>query len=441
MTGTDYPFVDSGDYIGLVADFYLGHRVREFALPLRIKWLYGVTIPVQTLGSHTSSSSAGLPAPTHAADLLVVDANDQVIFDSTGAEYRHRDWGAFRIHEWQADDAVCRLMQHTESDLVYPDESTPDLVLDERTAESWPTQVLSLTVNDLKLDGAVRISRGYNTRVLLTDTVISPGKRRSNRVFLSAVPGEGEGVFPGCADEEIVIRRINQVGPDSRGNFTLASKGCYWINRGGAVEKVGPGDYALTVDPALEHGLRIHNDCSPCCSCDDFVNTYRGIRKLYDRYKTFGERSRVVGAVYAENRERWLAGKECREANSARVEMIATAGGTMTIAVSLGNTTGTCLEQGRVDIDIASADPSPVLVPNSIMWLPAGRGSYETDRLYGGYPSYWSVWEPMDIGRSGKIRFVLVFDGSPGDMVTVVVTPLFNGIPGDPVSLTRSLIF
>ena len=440
MIGGDYPFVDSGDYRGLVADVYLGHRDREVALPLRLKWLYGVTIPVQTLASHSSSSSAGLPAPSHPADLVVVDATDRVVFDSTAAEYRVRDWGALRVHEWQTGSAVCRLLQFTESDLTYPAESTPDLVLDERTTEAWPPQVLSVKVNGQVLTGALEIVRGYNTAVTLSATTVAPGKRRTNRVFVAASPGGGDGLYPGCEEQPVVIRRINQVGPDPRGNFSLSSGACYWLNRGGPTRRVDDG-YALDVNPLIANGLQVHNDCAPCCSCDDFVNTYRGIRKLYDKFKDLGERSKVVAEVYKANRERWLEAKTCREASPLRIELFPSAGGHVTVAVSLGNTTGTCLAQGRAEIHFVTSGTDPELVPNSTIWLPAVAGSYLTDGLHGGYPDFYSTWEPMDPGRSGKVRFVLKFNATAGDAITAVGTPYFNGVQaGDPVVTTRSLV-
>ena len=85
QSGLDYPLVNpSEDARYLLADVYLAYddpgaynsTITPSQHPLRIKWLYGV-------GCSASSAPAWAPAPTHAADIVIVDAQDNVVFDST----------------------------------------------------------------------------------------------------------------------------------------------------------------------------------------------------------------------------------------------------------------------------------------------------------------------------------------------------------------------
>jgi hypothetical protein len=56
----------------------------------------------------------------------------------------------------------------------------------------------------------------------------------------------------------------------------------------------------------------VWNDCRPCCSCDDFVRTYRGLKRLWDRWKAIAGRAEAARDTFASNRDRWLAQRECR---------------------------------------------------------------------------------------------------------------------------------
>ena len=80
------------------------------AFPLRIKYLYGV-------GCVENEPDPSFPEPSHDADIVVVDANDNVVFDSTasGTAFHTAAWGAdYAIYAWQAaDGAVCRLLAYT----------------------------------------------------------------------------------------------------------------------------------------------------------------------------------------------------------------------------------------------------------------------------------------------------------------------------------------
>lgn len=436
--GSAYPFVNpSEDLNGLVADFYLGHRVTTITLPLRIDWLYGVTQPPGegSTSSEAGSSLPGLPDPTHAADLRVVDADDAVVFLSTTAStYRFRDWGRFRIHEWLADDAVCRLLQHLgahdpEDERETPVQFTPeDGTLDERTHEVWPGQVLQLIADGVEIDGEVRLVNGYNAEFRPGEPSRRDGRPAETKVFTALAAGLGEGTYPACEDPVTVVRHINGVGPDALGNFTLSAVECYRLGRPGTTAVV---DGQRLFTPTQAAGLAVANDCTPCCTCDDYVNTYRGVVRLHEEYKVLGVRAQGVRAIYASNRERWLAQKECREGHPLRVVLLPYKGcGTSCVAVaaSLGNTASACRGPARLELSFQTSGPTATIDEESVL-LYNSQGTPVPYTLGGAWPDVRAVWDLLDPARAGKVRFQFCLDGVvDGDWVQVTATAYINDV-------------
>jgi len=443
-SGTDFPFVTpSADVKGLFADFHLGHRVADAVLPLRVKWLSGFRQPTSAASSESGSSSSGLPDSTHDSDLLVVDAADRVVFDSTKAyAYKANDWDdRFRIHEWISDDAVCKVVQHTagpDGYGEYPNQWTPErAVLDERCSEVWPRQVLAFKVNGQLITGPVEIQGGYNVDAVLTETVDKPGKPYRNLVTVTAEPGLGEGLFPSCQEPELSIRRINQQSPDQHHNLLLAANACYWLERPAVVS----GGLAT---PTLLNGLKVNNDCRPCCECDDFVNTYMGIRKLYDKYKEIGVRSNTVRSQYVENRDRWLNDKQCRADHPARVSFLPYYPKGGYISAGYCNSEGACLAKLKLEIEFDTNLPFTGKVKKStVLWYPTDGGQPEFYTLGGAWPKYYAIWEPVDTARLARVKFQMKWDDAPhGARVKVTVRPFVNDspTPQPEATITRHLI-
>lgn len=430
-TGTHFPFVDpSADVRGLFADLHLGHRVADVVLPLRVKWLYGFRQPSSATSSESGSSSSGLPDASHDSDILIVDAADREVFDSTKAyAYKAHDWDdRFRVHEWIADGAVCKVIQHTagpDGYGEYPNQWTPErAVLDERCSEVWPEQVLAFKVNGDLIVGAVEIEGGYNVDLNLNETVDRPGKAFRNVVQVTAEPGLGEGLFPSCQEPELSIRRVNQQPPDQYNNLLLSATQCYWLERPAVIS-----DGVAT--PTVANGLKVNNDCRPCCACDDFVNTYMGIRRLYDTFRALGRRAQTVKGQYVDNRDRWLADKDCRADHPARVAFLPYAPRGGNVSAGYCNSTGGCIGKLKLEIEFETNGVfTGVVKKSTVLWYPTDGGHPEFYTLGGAWPLYYAIWEPVDTARLAKLKFQINFPGAPENArVKVIVRPFVNDSP------------
>lgn len=416
-SGFHFPLVaPSEDVRGLLADFYLAYRDpdREFSPPFRLASVAGLTQP----------PAAG----ARPAEVVVVDAAGAVVADTRDlADYAGRAFGRFQVHQWAGAGRVVRAVQHAtgpDGDLTFPAEFEPAAaVLDERCCERLPDVVTGVRVNDQLLTGAVELENGYNTDLALLETVEKPGQALRQRVQLSAAPGSGAGLYPGCVQAERVVRRINQRGPDAFGTYFLAAAGCYWLSRDGTA---GPGG---VLEGYPENGLRVNNNCAPCCGCDDYVNTYAGVRRLFDRFKDLGTRAAGARDQHAANVDRWAAERECRAANVLRLSALAYRAGGLAVAAGYSNNSNACLGRVRLEFEfLTSGGGDGVLDPDSVLWYPADGGRPEVIPVPGPYPRYAVEWEPVDAGRAAKVRFRIAFPGvTRADWVRVTVASYVNG--------------
>lgn len=431
-SGSHFPLVDpSADVRGLLADFYVAHRDGGFALPFRLASVTGLTQP--------PVAPTGRPS-----EVVVVDADGATVFDSTAAaDYAIRLWGRFTIHEWVGERAVCRAVQHNsgpEADGTYPGSFAPErAVLDERCVEQWPRSLEAVVVNGQTLTGAVELLNGYNCDLRLLERVVAPGRAFRNRAQLTLSPGGGQGLYPGCEDQLPVLRRINQVGPDPYGNFLLAAADCYWLSRDG---QAGLGG-GFTFAQYLDHGVRLNNDCLPCCSCDDFVNTYRGIRRLYDAFRELGGRANAARDQYVANRDRWLAEKDRRAASPIRVSMLPFRPGAVQVGVGYCNGTGGCLGSVELKMTFTTSGPAGEADKPTSVWYPTDGCRPELGTLAGTYPEYRMKWEPVDTGRTAKAKFQAYFPGATAaDWAKLEVKAYVNGeaAPSAADDITRTFL-
>src|ERR1051326_8371380 len=78
--GASYPFMSPSTEIQrLLGDFYLVYEDAGYVMPFSVAWLYG-------FGDQVVAAPSGFPAPTHARDLVITDAEGTVVFDSTTAD-------------------------------------------------------------------------------------------------------------------------------------------------------------------------------------------------------------------------------------------------------------------------------------------------------------------------------------------------------------------
>lgn len=446
--GDKYPLANPSDDVkGLLADFYLSHDVRDAVLPLRISWIYGLCGAQGSCGS--SSDVPGGPVPTHEADVLVLDADDKTVFDSTAASlFRVRDWGPrLRLYDWTSGNAVCRLLAHrgageAEDAATFPTEIHPvNAILDERTHDVVPRRVDSVTVNGVAFSEPFELIAGYNTTVEVS--TLSRTRRGGRKLTLSAVPGAGLGRYPACVEPDVVIRRVNGVAPDENGNLAIAVAGrgdappCLWLER--PVDSYD-GGVAVVRDAAL----RLNDDCGPCCSCDDYVDTYRGVRRLYSRYRELGVRAEQTRNDLAGVIDQYVAAKNCQKANDTTfLKLFALGDGVLEVRAGFTNFDPQCKYDAALELRFSATDgvntPGIQLSGSTFVSTPDNTG--ELKDLSGTWPVYVNRWD--FVGPSTAVSFAARFRFSfrlGGGSVTVTATPTVSGVAYPAATRTAGLI-
>lgn len=160
------------------------------------------------------------------------------------------------------------------------------------------------------LKGDPIIQGGYNVETVQRserqttglETGTTTDERPATYIAVNMVPGLGEGKFP-CVGG-LGIKTINGVGPDENGNIFVDAKDCYWLERplksGMSAPVYGGTDYTSELEPST---LQMHNNCSPCCACDDYVAVYKNMYRLWQRAKVAAATIESVRQKYQALRE------------------------------------------------------------------------------------------------------------------------------------------
>lgn len=326
--GDDFPFVaPSADISRLLGDFYLSYpdNVCSFVYPLRVSWMYG-------FGDNVVAAPPGYPTPSHTRDLLVVDANNEVIFDSTTADtYQETAWGdRLLIVQWMSSTHVCRCTLHTawspeDVALAYDQYIVPESgVLDARTYARLPARITSIRIGNDVLTGHIKLQNGFNTVLTPAPGTRKDGTRFVDKIVFNAAPGSGDGRQPGCDEVEPLLRNINQIKPDDNGTFILEADGCFRAQlplsvSGSPGARAGVPAYTGMTSAQATATIALAMDCQPCCLCADYVNTYRGLRRLWTRWSEAAASLESVRDQYAENVTRWNNQRTYRANQSAKI--------------------------------------------------------------------------------------------------------------------------
>ena len=406
--GVYFPFISEvSGAERLFADMYLGHRVKTAVLPLRVTVISGFTQPVTT----------------SRAEMTIVDASGSVVFNSTSAgEYRGVNWGGrFRIHEWISDEAVLRVVQHTgqndtEDVIVYPSSQTlSNAVLDERASELWPDEVLTFIVNGYPIKGDVEFVGGYNFETKLNSINRSSGKPHVNKVYVSAEPGSGLGREEGCVGTtEYTIRSINGVKPKTDGSLIMSATNCLFFVKPGQVVPQNGNNH---INYQFTNGLLLKNSCLPCCSCDDFVNTYQGIRRLYDTYTALGTRATTVRNQHASNVSRWGDQKSCRESDPVKINIMPFKVSDVygfKIGAGVCNIEPGCRGELTLDLNFETPNGLKGYINRDTLFAYSGSGyNPEQYQLLGDWPNYQVKWLNARGQSLSKLKLDIAFTRIP----------------------------
>ena len=413
--GTDFPLIDpSADIRYLLADFWLAYDDPadfyagdpEFQLPLRLHWLYG-------FGCQETSPPVGTPSPSHAADLLVVDAAGRTVFDSTqAAGFFSRDWGPrLAIRSWQAERAVCHIVQHTRwssygrpAPRDYPLHLLPEqAVLDSRVIQRRPRRLRSLTVLGYQIGTtAIDLQGGYNTEIAYAGRQ-RQGRRNRSRIVFSAQAGSGLGRWQDCPDTLPPVQAIDGVKPTDSGEFYLQATDCYAVRESLFGSELQVGELVLS------------NACQPCCLCQDFVDVAAYLKEIRDKWQVLGEQAEAIRDQYHSNLDRWEIAQACFNRHPLRLFLQPQFCPVMDVAAQFCNQGDDCTGPLLLTLDFTGTPLTGEEVKGFTFItgvnLRAGRRDGLTERyeLEGAWPVYQAYWPELEPFASAHLLFRLRF--------------------------------
>lgn len=466
QSGLDYPFVSPGsgiqtsavaDVENLFADFYLSYddpgyynRPALVVNPLRVYWLYGFGSGTAWSAGAAPDPGIPVPAPTHTADLVVVDSAGVVVFDSTTADhFTVTQWGEYySIYEWhkttKPNEAVCRVVKydkvHNTLELpIRPSEYCPrNAVLDERTIEKIPKRVLAMRVQNGEcitpwFKEKVSLVNGHNTEINIGATEIL-SLRRTTAITFTATPGSGRGQYGLCptgiceedtptnvcpAGEDPVvticspiigeeIKSINGVKPKS-GNVFITASDCVWVRKPAAYTGNTPHNYALPEAPSLRAAIAIGADCPPCCDCADYLDVAQYMRRLGAYYHDVGSRVADIRNLHDSNIDRWETQRECRHSRPFNLILVPQPCPCMDVILFYCNHSDVCAENVMLTVQF-TAEPgvSTAQLDTKYSRIVADNRSNQAT-ISGGWPVFSARFSTVTPGASTYAQFRLCF--------------------------------
>lgn len=470
--GADYPLVFNGtapsdDIRFLLADFSLFYwdpadyyaGVTAYAMPLRIGYLGGFgilpggTVPAYVAGTYT-----------HAQDIVVLDAVNRVVFDSTLYDstqltFTQRAWTPhISVTMWDAVSAQCHIAYFTTWPVEplttvpwrdYLAQLTPvNAVLDARTVMRQPPQVTRMQVALRSFDGPVELHEGYNVRLTVGDTTVD-GFSTTTQIVVDAVSGVGAGVYPACGPQSLNLRTINNVAPTAAGDFRLAAAGCYWVRR--PIRDVTSHPIKHYTGDTTPATLQAGNDCGPCCSCNQFVSVAQYMNRVRNRYKQSGRNAESVRDQYHVNRRRWKRGWQCYVRNLLRLQLQPQICPSLDVLGQFCNWTDACLSNLELTFDFSDTPaamvqgvpsvPAATVTPEftstrGVTRMPFRRaGQIERGNVIGVWPRFTRQYDIVEPYQNVWVKFRLRFadcgvaDDNAPFAVDCNLSATLNGIP------------
>ena len=394
-----YPFLnkvsDPSGLENLVVDFYLLHE-NDSVYPALLNYLH-----VDVSGS--------------SYNIKIRDTDYTMLFDSTTGSVisKYSSYGRWSVIEWIKGTEVCRITLVTDriSDFSFP-LSPAGARLTDSTFYRRPLRVNKLVTPLWDFTDEIQLSSGYNAEVALS------GQTKGGRIALPEIPfedtdevrdptkveftaetGAGLGVYKepcsGVTQPLITINGQSTVDGDMR----IIPKDCYWIER----PSLYSGGNALVVD----HALKLHNDCGPCCDCEDYVKTYLALQGLWNRAKNMSNTLQALRTTYNRLRAEWMAQKATREIGLKAVVKIIPKPGFGLLVMGMATNSQPCDVKGPIRFYF-SASPSIAMLglysDKSGLFTSDGAGTVQVDP--GGIWAHtWIVTTTEDLAGTRWMRY------------------------------------
>jgi len=474
QSGLNYPFVNpSNDIRSLFADFYLAYdepaeydeTLTPFSLPFRLKWITGFGCQDNSASSEPGPNTA----EERAADLIVVDAEERIVFDSTAADApTTRSWSdVYQIYEWHAAKIVCRAVVYT---AWPPDEKEPknypttfepeNAVLDARAVYRMPRRVLSLKVKNGNIilppvtGSDITFAAGNNFE-LVSGRQETVGFRRRTEITFNVVAGAGAGKYSDCRAAGdgcgVPVTLLNGASPNQYGDLIISGKSCLWVRTpttrntaGTAVTPVSKPTVSCDGVDGTTKILQIGTNCLACCDCEDYVDLANYMNRTRDRYKIVGQRTREVKLLHENNIERWIEQRDCRLAKPLKIQIVPQHCPFIDVVLQYCNQCFPCAENVKLNVDFSAFPANFVGHPvcgNTFLFAPNVPGlGFDLD---GAWPSFSARIGNVDIGTSAYVKFrlkILPFDypasitGTLSGTYGIDNTPIIAGCAGGPAA-------
>ena len=217
----------------------------------------------------------------------------------------------------------------------------------------------------------------------------------------------------------------------------LRGEDCYWFSR--PTETVtaaltsSQSSAAIRATPELERKveitpatLQVHNDCVPCCSCDEFVAVKDDIDSAFGKWKFIANNAEKSRNIYSDVRQRLFDNKKCREAKTQRLAVEANVSGYVGIAYQFCNTSQTPIEDVCVNITVTGYhEGTQIAAPLNISIVPTtGEKSASCEGLRmkkvsptltlspDGTAQVTEKWDKVDACAAASFTLMLKVDGA-----------------------------
>lgn len=440
-TGSDFPFrLPSLDIIGLLTDVLLTlDSITTHTGPFRIAWIAGLNAAL----GHPDTAAIGPYVPTHQVDVVIVDATDTVVFDSTTAtNFSARNFGdGLRIYSWFTTTASCVIVQRvgwpTTAPTGVPSEIVPTAgELDAECVVIAPKHVRTLTIGGTAANPLPTIVAGYNMTIGVNETTV--GRSRRAQLTFDLAPGAGVGRAPGCEDDARYIRTIAGQAGDAHGNINLSGDGCTWVRPFIATSSRPSGTYVARNALA---GLLVGDNCPPCRKNEEFEQTQLGIVTTWNAFATVRDATDLVIADLNTMAERWNAAKTCRESQSVVMNAIAHDGRYIDVAIGLCNHSDACIDNVAVRLSVTLPGGYTVETPDAQAVISDGKGSYQRYTVETYIGQFVAYWDRVGAQTSVVVRFRVKVNPAPSVMITVglLAEAWSGGLDADPLPGTATL--